>query len=196
MKIAKSIKSYYLLQQLYNIACSIDQSKSPACGDKMKILNLYINITASVVVYAALICQAVNAVENGTHFFSLKNETIVRLNSDSNVSSRNSQMLCSYQYRTILTCQQDEPLLSAGYCATYNNQTKLVSIIEYPYLQTIGYNYTSHGSILLPRNLSQLNDYMCGPLNRKGLVCSECADGFGPSVTSFKYKCIHCTVAW
>ena len=26
---------------------------------------------------------------------------------------------------------------------------------------------------------------MCGPLNRKGLVCSECANGFGPSVTSF-----------
>ena len=37
---------------------------------------------------------------------------------------------------------------------------------------------------------------MCGPLNRKGLVCSECADGFGPSVTSFGYKCVNCTEAW
>ena len=37
---------------------------------------------------------------------------------------------------------------------------------------------------------------MCGRLNRKGLVCSECADGFGPSVTSFRYKCANCTDAW
>ena len=37
---------------------------------------------------------------------------------------------------------------------------------------------------------------MCGPLNRKGLVCSECADGFGPSETSFVYKCANCTDAW
>ena len=37
---------------------------------------------------------------------------------------------------------------------------------------------------------------MCGPLNRKGLVCSECADGFGPSVTSFEYRCVKCTNAW
>ena len=48
----------------------------------------------------------------------------------------------------------------------------------------------------LPKNLSQLNDYMCAPLNRKGLVCSECADGFGPSVTSFGYRCVNCTGNW
>ena len=47
--------------------------------------------------------------------------------------------------------------------------------------------------IPLPRNLSQLNGYMCGPLNRKGLVCSECADGFGPSVTSVGYRCANCS---
>ena len=38
---------------------------------------------------------------------------------------------------------------------------------------------------------------MCGPLNRKGLVCSECTDGFGPSVTSFGYtKGIKCGNEW
>ena len=37
---------------------------------------------------------------------------------------------------------------------------------------------------------------MCGPLSRKGLVCSECADGLGPSVTSFGYRCVNCTDAW
>jgi hypothetical protein len=50
--------------------------------------------------------------------------------------------------------------------------------------------------MVLPRNLSQLNDYMCSPLNRKGHLCSECADGFGPSVTSYGYTCVNCTGAW
>ena len=37
---------------------------------------------------------------------------------------------------------------------------------------------------------------MCSPLNRKGHLCSECIDGFGPSVTSFGYRCTNCTDAW
>ena len=37
---------------------------------------------------------------------------------------------------------------------------------------------------------------MCSPLNRKGHLCSECADGFGPSVTSFRYRCVNCTDTW
>ena len=37
---------------------------------------------------------------------------------------------------------------------------------------------------------------MCGPFNRKGIVCSECADGFGPSVISFGYRCVNCTDTW
>ena len=48
----------------------------------------------------------------------------------------------------------------------------------------------------LPKNISELNDYMCGPMNRKGRICSECIDGFAPSVTSVGYKCSNCTGAW
>ena len=157
--------------------------------------NQCINITVSVIVLATLIRQSTNAVENGTHI-SFKHKTILHLNSDSNASSQDSQMLCSYRYKTIVTCQQGEPLLTAGFCATYSDHTKLVSVLKCPYFQLNGYNYTNQGSVLLPRNLSQLNDYMCHPLNRKGLVCSECADGFGPSVTSFGYRCVNCTNVW
>ena len=48
------------------------------------------------------------------------------------------------------------------------SNTTMVTIISEP------------GFISLPENVSELNDYMCGPMNRKGLVCSECIDGFGP----------------
>ena len=138
-----------------------------------------------MIVLAIRICHSttVTAVENtlSTHI-SLKQVTILPSNGDRNASIQDSQELCSYRYSDILTCQQSKPLLTAGYCATYNNYTKLISILECTFFQPNGYNYTSKESVLLPRNLNQLNDYMCGPLNRKGLVCSECADGFGPSV--------------
>ena len=106
---------------------------------------------------------------------------------------------CSAQTTTkayILDCRQDKPLLPAGYCATYSNRTKLVSILKYPYFQPNGYNYTSKGKIILPKIVSELNDYMCGPLNRKCPVCSECADGFGPSVILIRFRCANCIIAW
>ena len=96
-----------------------------------------------------------------------------------------------------ITCLENGPALAFGYCATYNetNSTKSLSIARCPYLQLNNYNLTAW-HISLPLILTELNDYMCGPLNRKGLVCSECADGFGPSVTSYGYKCAKCKSAW
>ena len=33
-------------------------------------------------------------------------------------------------------------------------------------------------------------------MNRKGIVCSECIGGYGPSVTSPKFRCSDCTNSW
>ena len=66
--------------------------------------------------------------------------------------------------------------LSFGYCITYNKETETVSLSKCPtvtYITSHHYNMTRTGYILLPRNLSQLNDYMCGPLNRKGVVLAS-----------------------
>ena len=111
------------------------------------------------------------------------------------------QQLCSNSTTmsyscSLITCSQFGPSLISGFCATYSEDTGLLSLASCPYFQSTGYNVTTPGYILLPRNLTQLNDYMCGPLNRKGLVCNECADGFGPSVTSFGYKCANCSDTW
>ena len=45
----------------------------------------------------------------------------------------------------------------------------------------------------LPTNSSHLNNFMCGPLNRKGLLCRDCLDGFGPAVIATGYTCENCT---
>ena len=86
--------------------------------------------------------------------------------------SKCKQMLClesKYDCYGIM-CSQSGPILPYGYCMTYNEDTKLMSMSKCRFLKPEGYNVTSSQHILLPRNISQLNDYMCGPLNRKGLV--------------------------
>ena len=71
-----------------------------------------------------------------------------------------------------------------GYCQTFTtNFNVTVTVLDGTYIQ-------------LPKNISELSDYMCRPMNRKGRVCSECIDGFAPSVTSIGYECSNCTEAW
>lgn len=94
--------------------------------------------------------------------------------------------------------------LRMGFCATYNEHTKLVSFSSCPYFQPDGFSTHMYMDgcntwyIQLPNNISKLNDYMCGPLNRKGRVCSECKDGFGPAIMSFGFhiQCSNCTSGW
>ena len=97
-----------------------------------------------------------------------------------------------------VTCTEHGPTIGIGICATYDENTRVLSISRcYNQAGVSDYNMsTISWNIQLPTVLSELNDYMCGPLNRKGLVCSECADGFGPSVTSFGHRCANCTDAW
>ena len=95
-------------------------------------------------------------------------------------------------------CLRSGPALIFGFCATYseNGGTKSLSIAICPYLRSNGFNMSVDGYVSLPVSLTDLNEYICGPLNRKGLVCSECLDGFGPSFTSYGYKCAKCTNSW
>ena len=130
-------------------------------------------------------------------------------NPDTELCSRNQQWFyfnsttktphCISGTYTHITCSDSGPLLQFGYCATYSEDTGLVTVTKCPYFQAHGhmYNMTPNKyDIYLPKMLADLNDSMCGPMNRKGIVCSECIDGFGPSVTSIGYICANCTDAW
>ena len=43
--------------------------------------------------------------------------------------------------------------------------------------------------VFLPHNISELNRYMCGPLNRKHYTCRECKHGYGPAIISAPALC-------
>ena len=87
--------------------------------------------------------------------------------------------------------------MKMGACATYDVDQSLYAVgnCRVFYHKKSAYNFTSSGSefLVLPVHISELSQYMCGPLNRKGLLCSECADGFGPSVTTYGNRCAKCT---
>ena len=95
-----------------------------------------------------------------------------------------------------LKCTDKEVLLKIGYCTTYE-EGEGVSVSSCNYLRPSLYTVTEDNYIRLPDNVSELNDYVCGPLNRKGKLCSECVDGFGPSIfTIIPILCSDCTNAW
>ena len=95
----------------------------------------------------------------------------------------------------VVKCTDEAALLRLGYCTTYQKGAGL-SVGSCNYLRPSLYEVTEDNYIRLPDNTSELNDYLCGPVNRKGELCSECMDGFGPSIFTVTPICSNCTNAW
>jgi len=45
----------------------------------------------------------------------------------------------------------------------------------------------------LPKHITDLEDFLCGPLNRKGRMCGQCKDGFTTSAYSYDLRCVKCS---
>ena len=112
--------------------------------------------------------------------------------------------LCPYKnlhWDIDIKCTDSNGLyLSIGHCLTYGDKNGKNELHEFkcPYFQLEGHlvNDSEPGYIKLPGNISELNDYMCGPMNRKGFLCEECIDNFSISMTSIGNKCSNCTDVW
>ena len=95
-----------------------------------------------------------------------------------------------------IECHESGPLLIFGHCATYDEGKLAISPCYHYFLPNSYRNVTVPGYISLPIRITEYNDSMCRQMNRKGFVCSKCVDGYGPSVTSYGYKCVRCPHAW
>ena len=84
------------------------------------------------------------------------------------------------EVESFLTIQQNQNIISTSPSKSFNLYQ--------------GNNVTKPGYRLLPENISELNHFMCGPLNRKGYLCSDCIDGFGPSMSKIEHanQCYEC----
>ena len=97
-----------------------------------------------------------------------------------------------------LKCDGLNAFMHPGQTLTYNSQDKLVSVTSTRYRHLDGYNTTKEGYILLPSDVSELNQYMCGPLSRINHLCSECKNGYGPPMvpTLCTNACYICQNSW
>ena len=46
--------------------------------------------------------------------------------------------------------------------------------------------------VKVPRDRLQINDVICGEINRTGLLCSKCKKGLGPAVFHYGMPCVEC----
>ena len=103
----------------------------------------------------------------------------------------------SYSTRNIVKCTEQCINLRVGHCMTYEDLERTIYTVRCNYFDG---NFSTIGNgqyIELPvKNVSELNAYMCEPMNRKGRLCSECIEGFGPSIISSGLVCSNCTGAW
>lgn len=79
--------------------------------------------------------------------------------------------------------------LLMGNCMTYDAQEGMAYLAACPF----GLRDESEIYSPLPYNVSKLNDFTCSPYNRKGIVCSECKAGYGPSVFTNNLECFKCS---
>ena len=115
------------------------------------------------------------------------------------VPSTNSCECLPFDHVGVTLCDGVKCYIKENYLATIRQNKILITISSSKSFNLhSGTNRTKPGYRLLPENISELNDYMCGPLNRKGYLCSECIDGFGPSMSLFEHPnhCYECRGAY
>ena len=51
---------------------------------------------------------------------------------------------------------------------------------------------SNHRYFDLPAHVQDLDEYLCGKINRRGRLCGECKERYGPAVNTFDYTCVKC----
>ena len=106
------------------------------------------------------------------------------------------------------TCRCGDDIHDAVRC---NNSTKTASILDCycmtynklmgPVVGACFYNCEKNSLLkdelyhLLPTDITKLNNYMCGHLNREGQLCGKCKENYSIPVYSYDLKCVQCSTS-
>ena len=83
--------------------------------------------------------------------------------------------------------------LKMGFCMTVTNTSIVISQCPYTPVANFSHLYRNVYQVL-PEELDEVNSTLCGPLNRRGLLCSECEEGHG--LAAYRYfglMCVKCS---
>lgn len=99
---------------------------------------------------------------------------------------------CADTLRSIVQCDNmnQSSLLSLTHCMTFEERSSelLVGACVYHYIP----KNISGFWIPLPRNVSLINEHLCGRLHRRGLLCGRCEEGYGVSLHTNDLECAEC----
>ena len=95
-----------------------------------------------------------------------------------------------------LVCSNDghQAEIGNGMCATSPGEEGYYYVGGCPFIHTS--NSMNRLYSETPSNASKLDEVMCGPYNRRGFLCGERKNGYGPAVYSFNLKCAKCSSTW
>ena len=98
----------------------------------------------------------------------------------------NYELYCYYYSNT---SEYYELQVSNCFCVTYDTITRETIAGYCPY------NNYFLPDLQLPNNKSSgtvLNQQVCGIWKRRGKLCSQCMEGYGIQLYSYKFECVHC----
>ena len=99
--------------------------------------------------------------------------------------------VCGDSLGGAVLCEEESNVaLFFQYCMTYDEVDDSIACSFCPYQY---HKPDVQGWYMnLPQNVCDLNEFMCGGLNRTGLLCSDCKPGLGPAVFSYTLHCLKC----
>ena len=140
----------------------------------------------SVCVFVTLLStlSVMGTVEECPPWFTLDNQT-----------SPFPQCVCSdvMDYEIICDQRKQMSFLRLGYCAFKESTINDVVVAHCPYV--FPEHLVAEGHIPLPNKSSELNQFICGNLNRDigTPLCGRCTNGTGPSLYFFGSQCVSCS---
>ena len=104
---------------------------------------------------------------------------------------RNSTRRCTSEIDGQFTCDGENSCkLEETFCLSYDNISQLLLAARCPYSYYQQDYLRNLNSSVTP---DELNEMMCGPLNRQGLFCSKCKPGYGiPVFSKVVDECVKC----
>ena len=103
--------------------------------------------------------------------------------------------LC-HGFKDWVICNEEDQRvrLADGLCTTFDNETGDTDVGMCPYMvfNRQHEKLLESGYLVLPENISDLNEFMCGPLNREGYLCHKCKPGYGLTIANVFQTCIKC----
>lgn len=107
-----------------------------------------------------------------------------------------SQCVCGNDFHGVVHCNSDlEVSVLFCYCITYNRHMNQTLVGHCTASCTVGFmdSAVCRTHYRLHTNSSEMiNQEVCGEFNRRGQLCGECMEGYGPPVYSYSFTCVKC----